>query len=238
VGRELAGDFRVLEPWQRGSGEEPLTVARHVADLQELIETECPGERPALLGASWGGMLVLAHAAAYPEAVGPLILVGCGTFDTAARARMKRVLAERLEGGSEGLKARIDAEHDDPDLRLTAYADALESVYQFDPIPGAGESGPVDARAHAETWSDMIRLQEEGFYPAAFSAIGSPVLMLHGAYDPHPGAMIRDGLRPLLPRLDYREWERCGHEPWREREVRDEFYECVRSWLHDEVNHE
>jgi hypothetical protein len=36
----------------------------------------------------------------------------------------------------------------------------------------------------------MIRLQDHGVYPAAFSAIRSPVLMLHGAVDPHPGRMI------------------------------------------------
>lgn len=233
VGRELADEFRVLEPWQRPSGAEPLTVARHVADLQALIETECSGEKPALLGASWGAMLVLAHAAAHPAAVGPLILVGCGTFDLAARARMREILAERL-GDTAALRSRLESEHADPDARLAAYGKALEAAYQVDPVPGAAGSGPVDARANAETWADMIRLQEAGVYPAAFAAIRSPVLMLHGAFDPHPGAMIRDGLRPLIPRLEYHEWERCGHEPWRERGVREAFHDHIRTWLRGE----
>jgi pimeloyl-ACP methyl ester carboxylesterase len=34
---ELGLSFRVLEPWQRGSGDEPLTVARHVEDLHEVV---------------------------------------------------------------------------------------------------------------------------------------------------------------------------------------------------------
>ena len=41
VARGLADSFRVLEPFQRGSGGEPLTVARHVADLHELAESRC-----------------------------------------------------------------------------------------------------------------------------------------------------------------------------------------------------
>jgi len=55
--------------------------------------------------------------------------------------------------------------------------------------------------------------------------------MLHGAYDPHPGRMIRASLEPYVAPLEYREWERCGHDPWRERGVRDQFFVALREWL-------
>ena len=87
LARGLADTFRVSEPFQRGSGAEPLTVARHIADLHELVETSGAGPRPALVGHSWGAMLALAYAASYPEAAAALVLVGSGTFDPAARAR-------------------------------------------------------------------------------------------------------------------------------------------------------
>ena len=77
----------------------------------------------------------------------------------------------------------------------------------------------------------MVRLQQEGVYPGAFSAIDAPVLMLHGSYDPHPGEMIRAGLEQHLPQLEYHELERCGHYPWREKAVRDEFFAVLRGWL-------
>jgi pimeloyl-ACP methyl ester carboxylesterase len=77
----------------------------------------------------------------------------------------------------------------------------------------------------------MVRLQQEGVYPAAFAAIDVPVIMLHGAADPHPGRMIRAGLEPHLPQLEYREWERCGHYPWLERHVGVEFFAALRGWL-------
>ena len=38
VASEIAESYRVLEPFQRGRGEIPLTVAGHVEDLRELIE--------------------------------------------------------------------------------------------------------------------------------------------------------------------------------------------------------
>ena len=41
--------------------------------------------------------------------------------------------------------------------------------------------------------------------------------MLHGAYDPHPGRMIHANLRQYMPQHEYREYSRCGHEPWMER---------------------
>src|SRR5438093_9638509 len=53
IARRLADSFRVLEPLQRGGGSGPLTVARHVADLHETIETLRGDARPALVGHSW-----------------------------------------------------------------------------------------------------------------------------------------------------------------------------------------
>lgn len=54
VARGLAESFQVLEPLQRGRSGRPLTVARHVADLRELIESCGGGARPALVGHSLG----------------------------------------------------------------------------------------------------------------------------------------------------------------------------------------
>jgi pimeloyl-ACP methyl ester carboxylesterase len=231
VARALADSFRVLEPFQRGSGAEPLTVSRHVADLHELLESHCGGARPALLGSSWGAMLALAYAAAHPGSAGPLVLVGCGTFDPAARARMKAILEERRDDGVRRSKEHLQEQFPDPDERLRATAALLLPLYSYELITTDQEIEACDARAYQETWDDMLRLQEEGVYPAAFSAIHAPVLMLHGAADPHPGPMIRASLEPYIPQLEYHEWERCGHYPWLEKAVRDEFFALVHGWL-------
>jgi pimeloyl-ACP methyl ester carboxylesterase len=229
VARGLADPYRVVEPFQRGSGSERLTVARHVADLHEVINVYAKGCRPAVLGSSWGAMLALAYAAAHPSSTGPLILVGCGTFDPVARAAMQRTIDERM---NDEIRARLKyADQLDQDERLKAGAEAITPIYSYDPLTFAHEEDNVDARAHQETWDDMLRLQTEGIYPAVFAAIKVPVLMVHGTFDPLPGRLILESLRPYLPQTDYRELERCGHYPWLEKAAADTFFSHVREWL-------
>ncbi len=231
VARRLAAACRVLEPHQRGSGGEALTVARHVADLDALVEKHCRGQKPALVGSSWGAMLALAYAAAHPDHAGPLVLIGCGTFDLLSRARMREIIEERMDDVLRERLERLPEEIPDPDRRFEAMGDLILPLYAYDADASELEGERCDWRAHQETWNDMLRRQEAGDYPAAFAAIESPVLMLHGAFDPHPGRMIQASLEPYLAELEYKEWERCGHYPWAERAVREDFYSVLSSWL-------
>ena len=89
----------------------------------------------------------------------------------------------------------------------------------------------LDLKGHAESWADMVRLQDAGVHLAASAAIRCPTLMLHGSYDPHPGGMIRDGLKQFIPHLEYTELDRCGHSPWIEEYARERFLSLLRSWL-------
>jgi pimeloyl-ACP methyl ester carboxylesterase len=231
LARGLADGFRVVEPWQRGaSGETPLSVARHVADLHDLVQRLCAEAPPALVGESWGAMLALAYAAEYPTEAGPIVLVGCGTFDRVSRARGVGIREKRI--------ARYIAEHPEhaADLELSLGERIMkwhEMTDNFDPVPAARnpENPPFDMQAHKETWQDMLRCQDVGLYPEKFSAIVSPVLMLHGDYDPHPGEMIRESLLPYLPQLEYRQFEQCGHKPAVERHARQAFFAVMRRWL-------
>ncbi|HOX38763.1 MAG TPA: alpha/beta hydrolase [Candidatus Brocadiia bacterium] len=231
LANQLQHAFCVLEPFQRGSGAEPLTVARHVADLSDFIASRCADSRPALVGHSWGAMLALAFAAEHPGAVASLALIGCGTFDLAARARMNEIVRERMGEDVPRRLERLRAQCDNPDDALAEMGRLIDPVYSFDAIPDEGEPVRCDAKGHEETWADMLRLQSDGVYPAAFRRIICPVAMLHGAFDPHPGQMIRDGLRSLMPQLEYAEWEKCGHYPWREKAARDGFIAFLTSWL-------
>ena len=77
----------------------------------------------------------------------------------------------------------------------------------------------------------MLRLQMQGVYPAAFGEIDLPVVMLHGAADPHPGKLIYESLKPHLPQLEYVEFADCGHYPWLERVAKEEFTAVLREWL-------
>lgn len=235
VARELAErGFRVLEPLQRPSGGEPLTVENHISDLREAVDAHGEGAPAALVGSSWGAMLALAFAAAHPDLVASIVLVGSGTFDQPARERFQALCQARL---SPETRRRSDQlkQAADTDAAL-AEAAALElSAYGYDMTTTDLEMVAVDARANTETMADWHRLVDEGVYPASFAAITSPVLMLHGDYDPHPGNMIRDSLRPYLPKLEYIELQRGGHYPWFERHARVPFFEALERWLRNGV---
>jgi len=174
-------------------------------------------------------MLALAYAAAHPSSTGPLILVGCGTFDPAARAELQRTIAIRM---NDEISARLKcADQLDRDERLRASVEVMMPIYSYDLLATPHEEDKIDARAHYETWDDMARLQAEGTYPAAFAAIKVPILMVYGTFDPHPGSLIMEGLRPYLPQIAYRDLERCGHYPWLERTAADKFFSLLREYL-------
>jgi pimeloyl-ACP methyl ester carboxylesterase len=226
-GARNRGSFRVLEPFQSSIG---TTVADHVADLNEVVESCSEGIAPAMVGHSWGAMLVLAYAAAHPGMVGPIVLVCSGTFDLAARDRLSANLAKRMD---QDMRRRLERVQQlpNPNDRFRALGDLTMEIYSYDLATTDQEIDESEPGSNHETWEDMVRLQNEGVYPAAFAVIKSPVLMLHGARDPHPGGMIRASLARYIPQLEYREWERCGHYPWLEKATRDEFFSVLRNWL-------
>ena len=230
VARELARNFRVLEPLQRRSGYLPLTVAQHVEDLREVVEAHTGASPPALVGSSWGAQLALAFAAAHRGLAGPIVLVGSGTYDQPSRREFHRILDERL-GPADGESTSPAVTSDDPDAALAAETDAITLPYSYDVLTTDLEMAWVDARGNRETTDDWHQLEAKGRNPAAFRAIASHVLMIHGDTDPHPGAMIRNSLLPVLPQLEYVELERCGHYPWIERHAREPFFALLVDWL-------
>jgi pimeloyl-ACP methyl ester carboxylesterase len=230
LARALADPLHVLEPWQRRSGDAPVTVARHIEDLAELLARDLAGEKPALAGASWGAMLALAFTSAYPDRVSAVALIGCGTFDRRARLRLHATLAQRTPPELQRQLVQLGQLVPDETERAIRRHLLRDPLYTYrraidDTVL------ELDLRGHHETWKDMLRLQESGVYPAAFRSITCPVLMLHGSYDPHPGGMIRDGLQPFIPQLEYTELDRCGHVPWVEEHARERFLSLLRAWL-------
>ncbi len=230
----LSRMFRVFEPFQRGSGDKTLTVADHIEDLHRLVQDISDDRRPAIVGESWGAMLALAYASAHPDSVEALVIIGCGTFDKQSRQMMDSTIESRLDEVRRAKLHSLSNDYPDPDQLLRARYELTAKAYDYDPIPNNEQMEliePFDMRAHTETWNDMLLLQEEGIYPSMFKNIKSPALMLHGAYDPHPGQMIYASLKTHVPQLEYHELASCGHSPWNERQARKEFFMVMSNWL-------
>jgi len=230
IARELAPKYRVIEPLQRVRGAKPLTVATHIRDLHDVL-TFFAQEPVHLVGSSWGAMLALAYAAEHQKQVRSVVAIGCGTFDVRARDLYKHRLNARLDATLKVRIERLDHEGLDDDEVLHRKAELLLPAYSHDLITTELEHTAVDARGNKETWSDMLQLQARSVYPQSFARIKAPVLMLHGALDPHPGPEICASLAPYIRHLEYQDWPDCGHYPWLERSTRDMFYERLTSWF-------
>jgi pimeloyl-ACP methyl ester carboxylesterase len=234
VGRRLGGRFRVVEPLQRASGEVPLTVARHVADLYDVLRAPLQDGPARLVGFSWGAMLALTYAARHPSEVDRVVLVGCGTFDRGSREAYEAAMAERMDADErrrfEDLTARLAAETNGQrrNKLFAEFGSLCTQIQAFDPLAtDSGDETFYDERGFRETWSDAVSLQQQGIQPAEFARIEAPVTMIHGDADPHPGRLIFESLAPLVRDIQYRELSRSGHTPWIERHAREAFYELL-----------
>ena len=49
---------------------------------------------------------------------------------------------------------------------------------------------------------------------------------------------INANLRDYVPQMEYRELLKCGHEPWRETTVREEFCVALGGWLKSHASSE
>jgi pimeloyl-ACP methyl ester carboxylesterase len=238
VGRRLSGRFRVVEPLQRASGEVPLTVAQHVADLCEVLRGPLEAGPVRLVGFSWGAMLALTYAARHTNDVERLILIGCGTFDSGSREAYQAAMAERMDADQrrrlEDLTTRLAAEAD-RQRRNELFAEIgclATRIQAFDPLASESEEDMLfDEGGFRETWNDALSLQQQGVQPAEFARIEAPVKMIHGDADPHPGRRIFESLEPLVRDIQYRELSRCGHTPWIERHAKEAFYELLSECL-------
>ena len=88
-----------------------------------------------------GAMLALAYAAEHPLRAGPLVLIGCGTFDPVARASLLETLDERMD---DSLRRKLEAvaeEVADADERMKAKAALMAPLYCYE-CQGAIEMSP------------------------------------------------------------------------------------------------
>ena len=237
LARHLCNHFRILEPLQRGSGDVPLTVARHVLDLYDVLRDPVRKGPVRLVGYSWGAMLALTYAARYPVEVERVVLIGCGTFDQRSHEAYQTCMKQRMNSNDRhrinSLKAQLAVEKN-RQRRNELFAEfgaIFTRIQSFIPLPTNSEKLSCDEGSFTETWDDVISLQERGVQPAEFARIQAPVTMIHGDKDPHPGSLIYKSLATFINDIQYREVSRCGHIPWIEREAKDVFFKLLTECL-------
>ena len=229
VGPHLEPTLRMVYLDQRGSGrsERPWTRAYTVPRLVDDVEgvrRHLGADRIVVVGHSFGAILALEYAAAYPARTAGVV-VAAGLWDAPLQCRLRlRTLAERRPDAYARVRAdTLNADgtrRSDCELEFRAFDNAERDRYNTEmmfPDPA------VEARLDSANAAAGVRNTGElgqalfgsgallGYRFAAFDRVATPALVVAGAHD---GAVRPEALRALadrLPRGRFAVYERAGH---------------------------
>jgi pimeloyl-ACP methyl ester carboxylesterase len=217
-----SAEFAVVTYDQRGTGQstepaEGYAMHNYVADL-DAVRQAVGAETVHLLGHSWGGLVVLRYAAAHPQSVRSIILMGSGVLTPEAAQAGQANRAQRIVALQEqGVIPRT----------ITALAHLLPAYFS-DPsfeMPDELKNMHYTPAVEQMTWAALAGYD----FAAGLDGLDQPVLVLWGEDDPFGMAYLeatRDALSTA--RVEVVVLKECGHY-WHE--CPDEFFPHVRAFL-------
>jgi pimeloyl-ACP methyl ester carboxylesterase len=100
--------------------------------------------------------------------------------------------------------------------------------------PGCDE--PIvecDPDIYQAVWREASLLRKTGELLEFCKKIQCQVIAIHGEYDPHPSAGVREPLQAVLKSFQFILLENCGHKPWIEKMAKGKFYSILREVLNE-----
>jgi pimeloyl-ACP methyl ester carboxylesterase len=230
VGHVLGSQWGVLEPWQTAK-----TVAGQVQELSDQIDGWASAP-VTLIGHSWGAWLALLFAAAHPEQVRRLILIGCAPLtdrhaDEVDRRRRQRLSPAQRKEFEERLRQLKDESSRPKSSVLRRVGELAEVADSYELLPHPSPRTVPDARTFQTVWKEAVTLRDSGALVRALRHVRVPILVIHGEADPHSARGVVEPLRHAAGELRVVLLPRCGHEPWWERYAKDRFFDELRAEL-------
>ena len=226
VATALSHTTGVLEPLQttdsiEGQLQELYTVLKDHARIPVTV-----------IGHSWGAWLSFLFTARYPAIVGRLILVASGPFEEQYASDIMEKRMNRLGENEQSEIFTIVRQLNDPSVKekntlFTRLGKLLSKADSFDALPGADAETKIDADIFQHVWKEAVQLRRSGKLLELGKNIGCPVRAIHGDYDPHPAEGVEKPLSTILRDFRFFLLNNCGHQPWIEKQARDEFYRIL-----------
>jgi len=243
IAQELGSSYKCILLEQRGTGRsqppnptsDQMTLKLFVEDI-EALRASLNIDRLMILGHSWGGMLAMAYAVAYPNRVDSLVLVDSGGMDLSFGAIFRDNIAARAS-----MSERQELEKADAAIERASNTKALNAArisysrlrtpfYFYDRkladkivalLPGDSNQQRVfllmqtDLTNHYDVRSGM-------------KSLSRPVLIIQGRQDPMPETVAIE-IHEAVANSQLVFIDQCGHFPWIEQPT--SFYRAVRGFL-------
>lgn len=225
---------------QRGTGlsrlpalnDQTMTLRLAVEDV-EALRGDLKQDRLLLVGHSWGGMLAMAYAAAYPSRVDAVILIGPGgptlefarRFDDNITARMRPEDVEAMHYWEKALQRGLDV-----DKGTLEIVRAITPAYFFDRAKGLAFAATfTDGSIHGDVNRLLFADLTKGYDSRPpLRTLNRPVLIVHGHQDPI-GEKTVEEIHALISTSQLQYINKAGHYPWLEQP--DEFTTIVTAFL-------
>jgi proline iminopeptidase len=200
-----SADLAVVTYDQRGTGQstepgEGYAMATYVADL-EAVRRALDVEQVHLFGHSWGGVVALRYAAAYPQRVQSIILMGSGVLTPEVAQAIQRNKAQRV--------AALQEQGIIPQ-NVRTVADLLPAYFsdpRFD-VPDELKNMYYSPVVEQRTWEALASYD----FTAGLDRLEQPVLLLWGEDDPF-GTAMAEATRDTLTgaEMGFVVLQGCGH---------------------------
>jgi proline iminopeptidase len=229
VAEKLADSFTCVLLEQRGTGRsraakfDPAAMTlRNVVEDLEALRVHLKLESLTLVGHSWGGMLAMAYAAAHPERVGRMLLVGPGGMDPQFQMYFGPNIDMRLWPADR--EARAAAKTPVENIR------AIVPAYFFDRDKALAfaKATPADSlhgNVGEALWPDLAKNYN---VREAMKKLDRPTLIVQGRQDPI-GESTAYEIHLAIKGSSLQLLNRCGHFPWLEQP--DAFFKATREFL-------
>lgn len=239
VGEFLPSSYERIFYEQRGTGRSTVALTPDALTLHEVVEDlealriHLKQERLFLVGHSWGGMLAMAYAAAHPERVDKIILIGPGGptlefvewFPDNIRMRLQPEDLEAERYWDESVKRGVDK-----DKAALESLRAITPGYFFDRAKGlAFASRMAEGDVHAEVnellFADLARRYDSR---PGLRRLDRPVLIVQGHQDP-VGDKNAEDIHDVIKGSVLKYINKAGHFPWLEQP--EDFRKAIEEFL-------
>jgi pimeloyl-ACP methyl ester carboxylesterase len=230
VARELSGVCGILEPLQSS-----LSIEGQVRELYDILIREAHFP-VTLIGHSWGAWLCLIFASRFPKLVKRSILIGCGPLEEKYAEGIMKARLDRLNDNDRKEAIRLKEALGRPVHEKGAFerfGELMSKADSFDRIMDVSEKDDTIflEDVFQSIWKEASGLRTSGMLLSYAEQASCPIVAIHGDHDPHPAEGIRVPLEKRAKGFKLIILEKCGHQPWMERQARSEFFRAIKEEL-------